>query len=188
MQRSDAIGTVMAAVTERHLVVCGLGSPVSDVAGTRDRDLNFYLLGAMGMAAGVGLGLALAQAERPVLVVTGDAEIMMNVGTLATIGVRAPRNLTILVFDNERFGETGDQRSHTAHGVDIAAIATASGVPGETIRDRHGVARLAGTLSEMAGPRLAVLKVASGRVPIVMPPKSGVDLKSRFRRALLGTY
>ena len=108
-----------------ELIVCGLGSPVSDVSSAKDRDLNFYLVGAMGSAAPIGLGLALAQPDRAVVVVTGDAELMMNIGILATIGIKQPRKLSILVFDNERFGETGQQLSHTAYGIDIAALAAA---------------------------------------------------------------
>ena len=100
--------------------MCGLGSPVSEISRANDRDLNFYLVGAMGSAAAVRLGLALAQPDRTVIVITGDGELMMNVGILATIGVIKPRNLSIIVMDNERFGETGQQMSHTAFGVDIA--------------------------------------------------------------------
>ena len=105
------------------LVVCGIGNSSSNVARAGDRPLNFYVMGAMGSAAGVGLGLALAQPGRPVTVVTGDAELMMNVGILATIGVQQPKNLSILVMDNEQFGETGQQTSHTAYGIDLAAMA-----------------------------------------------------------------
>ena len=70
------------------LVVTGIGTPGSNVRNIADRGLNFYLSGAMGAAAGVGLGLALARPDRRVAVITGDAEMMMNVGTLATIAVQ----------------------------------------------------------------------------------------------------
>src|ERR687888_238054 len=124
LPRTEAARILMEQVGDQ-LVICGLGSPVSDVSRAKDRDLNFYLVGAMGSATPIGLGLALAQPDRAVVVVTGDAELMMNVGILATIGAKQPRNLSILVFDNERFGETGQQVSHTAYGIDIAGIATA---------------------------------------------------------------
>src|SRR5205085_481352 len=83
-----------------------------------DSDLSFPMWGAMGQAAMMGLGLALAQPKRRVLVVTGDGEMLMGIGSLATIGVQQPANLTVLVIDNERYGETGMQRTHTAGGVD----------------------------------------------------------------------
>src|SRR2546429_5900016 len=107
------------------LVVAGLGSTAWDITAAGDAPLNFPLWGAMGQAAMIGLGLALAQPKRRVLVVTGDGEMLMGLGSLATIGVQQPPNLTVVVIDNERYGETGMQRTHTADGVDLAAVATA---------------------------------------------------------------
>src|ERR1700730_12666132 len=166
LQRAEVARTLMEQVGD-ELIVCGLGSPVSEGFSARDRDLNFYLVGAMGPATPTGLGLALAQPDRAVVVVTGDAELMMNLGILATIGVKQPRNLSILVFDNERFGETGGQESHTAHGIDLATLAAGC-------RFAHtAVVRQAADLQPslarthaMAGPYLAVLKVDPERVPI----------------------
>jgi thiamine pyrophosphate-dependent acetolactate synthase large subunit-like protein len=188
LKRREAVPALLAGIDD-ELIVCGLGSPVSDVMGVGDRPLNFYLLGAMGLATSVGLGLALAQPERSVIVLTGDAELMMNAGALATIGVKKPRNLSIVVLDNERFGETGEQVSHTSAGIDIAGIAAASGFAvSETIREMTRVESVRRRISENAGPYLAVIKVKAERSPVVMPPKSGVILKSRFRQALIGQY
>ena len=103
------------------LVIAGLGAPNWDVSAAGDHANNFPLWGAMGGAAMIGLGLALAQPKRKVLVITGDGEMLMSVGALATIAVEKPPNLTIAVLDNERFGETGMQKTHTAFGVDLAA-------------------------------------------------------------------
>ena len=111
------------------LVVAGLGSTAWDITAAGDRPLNFPLWGAMGGAAMVGLGLALAQPQRRVLVITGDGELLMGLGSLATIAVQRPPNLAIVVFDNERYGETGMQATHTAQGVDLAGIAAACGFP-----------------------------------------------------------
>src|SRR6204780_1182012 len=99
------------------LVVPGLGSATYDVAAAGDHGLNFYLWGAMGGTAMIGLGLALAQPERRVAVITGDGDMLMGIGSLATIGVKEPRNLAIVVLDNASYGETGMQPSHTAAGV-----------------------------------------------------------------------
>ena len=188
LKRRDVVAALLANI-ENELIVCGLGSPVSDVMATRDRPLNFYLLGATGLATSVGLGLALAQPERAVIVITGDAELMMNSGALATIGARKPRNLSVIVLDNERFGETGEQVSHTSTGVDIAGIARASGfADAETVGDVARVGAVREHMVAQAGPYLAVLKIRAERSPVVMPPKSGVVLKSRFRQALLAQY
>src|SRR5258707_9512177 len=106
-------------------VVAGLGSTGWDITAAGDADLSFPLWGAMGQAAMIGLGLALAQPKRRVVVITGDGEMLMGLGSLATIGVQQPSNLTVVVIDNERYGETGMQRTHTADGVDLAAVALA---------------------------------------------------------------
>jgi thiamine pyrophosphate-dependent acetolactate synthase large subunit-like protein len=110
------------------LLVTGLGSTTWDAAAVGDDDRNFYLWGAMGSAAMVGLGLALARPDRRVLVVTGDGEMLMGLGSLATIGVQRPPNLAVAVFDNGHYGETGMQASRTAESVELAAIARACGL------------------------------------------------------------
>jgi thiamine pyrophosphate-dependent acetolactate synthase large subunit-like protein len=109
------------------LLVTGLGSTTWDAASVADDERNFYLWGAMGAAAMVGLGLAIAQPARRVLVVTGDGEMLMGLGSLATIGVQRPPNLSIAVFDNGHYGETGMQASHTAETVDLTNVAQACG-------------------------------------------------------------
>ncbi len=170
------------------LIVCGIGNSSSNVARAGDRPLNFYVMGAMGSAAGVGLGLALAQPRRQVLVVTGDAELMMNVGILATIGVQQPKNLSIVVLDNEQFGETGQQTSHTAHGIDIAAVAQGCRVAAAVVlREKSQVASAATRARQMNGPFLAVAKVRAGRTPSAIVTKSGEEQKIRFRKAVQET-
>src|SRR5438477_13202111 len=125
LPRRAAIAQILAE-RQDTLVVTGLGSPTYDCAAVGDHPLNFYLWGAMGSAVTVGLGLALAQPLRRVLVVTGDGEMLMGLGAIATVAARKPVNLAIAVIDNERYGETGMQASHTAEGIDLAAIARAA--------------------------------------------------------------
>jgi thiamine pyrophosphate-dependent acetolactate synthase large subunit-like protein len=171
------------------MIVCGLGTPVSNVATAGDRDLNFYMTGGMGAASAIGLGLAIAQPDRLSLVVTGDGEMMMGIGLLTTIAIQAPRNLSIVVFDNEMYGETGMQKSQTAYGIDLAAIATASGMRNVmTVLGEDEVDALVERAGQMEGPFFGLVKVKGGRYPNVIPVKGGVELKIRFRRALLGTY
>ena len=107
-------------------IITGLGSPTYDVFDAGDNDSNFYLWGAMGGAAMVGLGLAMANPNLPVIVITGDGEQLMGLGSLASIGVQKPNNLAIVVLDNGHFGETGMQKSHTSYGINLCKIAEAS--------------------------------------------------------------
>ncbi len=141
----------------------------------------------MGGAAVMGLGLALAQPERRVLVITGDGEMLMAIGSLATIAVAAPRNLAICVIDNERYGETGMQETHTAHTVDMAGMAASAGFgKTATIRDQAALEAQVPVLLEAPGPVFATFKVTTDPVPLVLPPRDGTWLKHRFRGALLG--
>ena len=169
------------------LVVAGLGSTSWDITAAGDSDLSFPTWGAMGQAAMIGLGLALAQPRRRVLVVTGDGEMLMGLGALATIGVQKPANLSIVVIDNERYGETGMQATHTAHGVDLAAVAKACGFGvSRTLGKTPEVLKLRNDIHQRAGPIFADIKVIDEKLPLVLPPHDGVLLKDRFRRALLG--
>lgn len=169
------------------LLVTGLGSPTYDVAAAQDDPRNFYLWGAMGCAAMIGLGLALAQPRRRVVVITGDGEMLMGLGSLATIAAQRPANLAILVLDNEAFGETGAQAGLTGQGVDLAGIAAAAGFPSTLqVEGANAAAGLAELLFHAPGPVFAVAKIALTPEPLVLPPRDGRHLVQRFRAALLG--
>lgn len=165
------------------LVVTGLGAVTYDAGAAGDRALNFYLWGAMGGTAMIGLGLALAQPKRRVLVLTGDGDMLMGMGSLATIAAANAANLAIAVLDNAAFGETGAQSSHTGLGADLASVAAACGWPAtSTARSMDEVAAL--------HPRLrterlfAVIRISPAEVPRHLPPRDGAYLADRFRRAL----
>src|SRR5438067_7726444 len=131
-QRLDRRAAMRALLDNRGdmLLVTGLGSTTWDAAAVGDDERNFYLWGAMGAAAMVGLGLAIAQPARRVLVVTGDGELLMGLGALATIGVQRPPNLAVAVFDNGHYAETGMQASHTDYGVSLCGVARSCGIEG----------------------------------------------------------
>jgi thiamine pyrophosphate-dependent acetolactate synthase large subunit-like protein len=169
------------------LVVAGLGAPAWDITNAGDHELNFPLWGAMGGAAMLGLGLALAQPKKKVLVLTGDGEMLMGLGALATIAVQGPRNLSIVVLDNERYGETGQQETHTGHGVNLAGMAKAAGIAQTfMVRTQAEVARLRKCVYAGEGTLFAQVKVDPEKLPLVLPPRDGALLKNRFRAALLG--
>jgi len=168
------------------LVITGLGAATYDVGAAGDRPLNFYLWGAMGGAAMIGLGVALAQPDKRVLVITGDGEMLMGMGSLATIAAAGAANLAIAVLDNARYGETGSQYSHTGLTTDLAAVATACG---------WGATATARTMAEVETlrPRLrteslfAVLRISAEEKPRHLPPRDGAYLADRLRRALAVT-
>lgn len=182
LDRRDVVATLMRDPGDL-LVVTGLGAATYDVGITGDRPQNFYLWGAMGGTAMIGLGLAIAQPKRRVLVITGDGEMLMGMGSLATVAGAGVRNLSIAVLDNARFGETGSQRSHTGLTTDLAAVAAACGWTNTaTARDMPEVEALAPRLRSES--LFAVLRISAEEKPRFLPPRDGAYLTDRFRRAL----
>jgi thiamine pyrophosphate-dependent acetolactate synthase large subunit-like protein len=180
-----AVVKALLAGRQKLLVVTGLGSPSYDVMAAGDHDNNYYLWAAMGSAAMVGLGLAAAKPDHSVLVVTGDGEMLMGFGALATIATRKPPNLTIAVLDNGHFGETGMQVSHAGLGVNIDQVARSCGFDWTAeIRDMAGVEDLRQRLPSRGGPKLATIKIVADNPPRALPPRDGVYIKNRFRTAL----
>ena len=193
MTKSGAAGVIdrraaMRALLDRRgdmLLVTGLGSTTWDAAAIGDDERNFYLWGAMGAAAMVGLGLAIARPDRRVLVVTGDGEMLMGLGALATIGVQRPANLAIVVFDNGRYAETGMQPSHTDAGVSLCGVARACGIEAVfDVTDAAALAELAARLHDFDETLFARVAITADEPPRVLPSRDGVFLKNRFRRAL----
>ena len=186
LHRRAALARLFAG-RQDWLVVSGLGSPSWDLAALGDRPDNFYLWGGMGNAAMMGLGLALAQPKRRIVVVTGDGEMLMGLGSLATIALARPTNLAIVVLDNELYGETGQQKTHTSGPTDLAAMARAAGFPvALSAASEPELAVAAAAMESGTGPVFANVKVVADSGAAVYPPRDGHYVKSRFRLALLG--
>jgi thiamine pyrophosphate-dependent acetolactate synthase large subunit-like protein len=185
LERRATMATLLENRSDDLLVIPGLGSTAWDAAAAGDNDRNFYLWGAMGGAAMIGLGLALAQPGRRVAVITGDGEMLMGLGSLATIGIQRPRNLAVIVFDNGVYGETGMQPSHTQNGVDLIGVARACGVGTcLDVRDQNALADLARRLKNLNETLFARVLIAAEEPPRVLPLRDGVALKERFRAAI----
>jgi thiamine pyrophosphate-dependent acetolactate synthase large subunit-like protein len=179
------MAALLAGRDDNLLVIPGLGSTAWDAAAAGDNDRNFYLWGAMGGAAMIGLGLALAQPDRRVAVVTGDGEMLMGLGALATIGIQRPRNLAVIVFDNGVYGETGMQPSHTQSGVDLIGVANACGIQAcIDVRDDAALADLARRLKSLHEMFFARVLIKAEEPPRVLPLRDGVALKERFRASI----
>ena len=167
------------------LVVAGLGATCFDVMSCGDNPLNFYTWGAMGGTAMIGLGLALAQPKRRVLVITGDGDMLMAMGSFATIGAMQPKNLAIIVMDNEHYGETGMQQTHTQLGTEFAGVAKATAFRAAgTIYTESQLKAWLPRIHRERGPIFVGAKVAIDRGQFILPPRDGTELKLRFQRAL----
>ena len=169
------------------LVVTGLGSPSYDVVAAGDDPKNFYMWGGMGGAAMIGLGVAQAQPGRRTLVITGDGEMLMGLGSIATIGVQQPENLAIVVLDDEHYAETGMQETHTAHGFDLEAVAKAARFRSTaTLTTAKGVAEWIPKLYRAPGPLFVTIKIKADEIKRTIPLRDAVQIKNRFRVALFG--
>ncbi|MBV9522607.1 MAG: aldehyde dehydrogenase [Alphaproteobacteria bacterium] len=184
LRRRDVVAALLSE-REDMLVVAGLGSAAWDVTAAGDHPLNFPMWGAMGGTVAFGLGLALAQPGRRTLVITGDGDLLMGLGSLATVAVQRPANLAIVALDNERYGETGMQETATASGADLAGIARACGFAlAATVREAEELAAAISQIRHAPGPVFCAVKIRAEPLPLVLPPKDGTVLKERFRQAL----
>jgi thiamine pyrophosphate-dependent acetolactate synthase large subunit-like protein len=183
LTRLEATKLVAAAAGDAAIIP-SLGHPAYDLFAAGDRDLNFYTWGSMGLASSVGLGLAMAQPGRQVIVLDGDGSLLMNLGSLATIGWVRPANLTVIVWDNEQYGTTGGQDTATAHGTNLEAAAHAMGVPATaTVRTPTQFDEVLARARTQPGPWVIVAKVEE-TYPTTKPPLDYVSIKQRFMAAI----
>jgi thiamine pyrophosphate-dependent acetolactate synthase large subunit-like protein len=185
LDRRDVVKALL--VNRKELIaIGGLGASTNDITAAGDHARNFYLWGGMGGAAMMGLGLALAQPKLPVVVITGDGEMLMGMGSLASIGLQKPANLSIMVLDNECYGETGGQTSHTASAADLVGVAKACGiVDSRAISTMAEVEAFAASMQDVAtGPRFASVKIDAASLERVLPTRDGMFVLTRLRSDL----
>ena len=185
LDRRQVVSSLLAD-RKGAIAVGGLGASTYDIAAAGDHDRNLYLWGAMGGAVMIGLGLALAQPKLPVVVITGDGEMLMGMGSLATVGLQQPKNLTIVVLDNESYGETGGQVSHTAASADLVGVARACGIADSraltTLGEIEAFAK--GLQDVSAGPRFANVKIDGANLERVLSNRDGMFVLTRLRGSL----
>ncbi|QQO23668.1 aldehyde dehydrogenase [Bradyrhizobium diazoefficiens] len=184
LDRREVVARLLSG-RKKLLVVGGIGSASFDVMAAGDHDNNYYLWGAMGGAAMIGLGLATARPDYSVLVLTGDGDMLMGFGALATIAIRKPANLTVAVLDNGHFGQTGWQESHTGRGLALEQVARTCGFSwSDKITNLNGIDDLRERLHTRSGAKFATIKIRASTSPRVPPPRDGVYVKTRFRSSL----
>jgi phosphonopyruvate decarboxylase len=184
LDRSVAVPQLIGEQKD-FLFIGGLAGTAKDLASITKDGSNYYgMAGAMGAAVSMGLGLALARPDKKVIVATGDGELLMNVGSLATASILNPPNLRILCVDNGHYGETGYQKSHTSLGVDLEQMAIGAGIKSTmTVESQDQIAAGARMLRESNGTCFMLLRVKPEDGPKY---KRDMDPASTRVRFLLG--
>ena len=177
MTRLEATRIVVEAAADAA-IVASLGHPAYDLFAAGDRPRNFYTWGSMGLASSIGLGIALAKPDVRVVVIDGDGSLLMNLGSLATIGLVRPRNLTVIVMDNEEYATTGGQPTPTSSGADLEAAARAMRV------EATATVRTGQQLRDAIGSASFIVAKVEESVPIARPPLDYVGIKQRFMTAM----
>ena len=185
LDRRSVVGSLLGKRGDA-VVIGGLGASTYDIAAAGDHERNLYLWGAMGGAVMIGLGVALAKPDLPVVVITGDGEMLMGMGSLATVALQKPANLTIVVLDNEVYGETGGQASHTGAAVDLAGVARSCGIADvRAMTTMSEIEAYAPVMQDIAsGPRFASVKIDSAEAERVLAGRDGALTMTRLRGAL----
>jgi thiamine pyrophosphate-dependent acetolactate synthase large subunit-like protein len=183
MTRAEATCVLIDVVGESP-IIASLGHPAYDLFAAAHRPQNFYTWGSMGLASSIGLGLALTRADLRVFVADGDGSLLMNLGSLATVGWTRPSNFVLVIWNNRQHGTTGGQDAATGHGADLEAAARALAVEGALTVTTEEELRLALVRTQReAGPWVIVANVLES-APVAKPPLDCVHIKQRFMSAI----
>ena len=183
MLRFEATQLILRHAGSRP-IVGNLGPTSDELRHAEHRDRNFYTYGNMGLCSSIALGMALGSDEQ-VISLDGDGSLLMNLGTIATIGREAPKNLIVVVWDNEEWGQTGHQPSHTAMGTDLAQVAQSCGISHTaTVTDLEELEGVFQTALTQEGPWFIVAKIQEAEYMPVTPIEPEFTLY-RFRNTFI---
>jgi thiamine pyrophosphate-dependent acetolactate synthase large subunit-like protein len=184
LNRADMTRRLVARLRGGEAVVAGIGNTNWDLYGAGHRPENFYMLGSMGLACPIALGVALAQPDRGVIALEGDGSILMSLGCLATIGKVAPRNLTIIIWDNGIYQITGKQPTATAGSTDVVAVAKGAGIPNsQWVQDTDHFDQLLSRRFRDDGPLFLAVKIDDKPGSIQTPCDPSL-IRNRFMKGL----
>jgi sulfopyruvate decarboxylase subunit beta len=186
MIRYDALKEIISVV-RNEIIVVNIGHPSQELFSIKDRKRNFYMLGSMGLASSIGLGIAMATSE-PVISIDGDGSVLMNLGTLSTIGAVSQKNYILIIIDNKAYGSTGFQKSFTDDTVSLKEIALACNIKNTIVIDRKEIIgkTLSQCIADSDGPYCIIIETEIGKpnsLPII--PHSPLYIKNRLMENLI---
>lgn len=181
--RREFVKNILKNRQDNLRVVSGLGTSTWDLMSTGDESKNFGFIGAMGQALPFALGLSISQPDKKILLITGDGDTLMSIGSMATIANHPVTNLTIIILDNESYVETGNQPTATAGKTNLELIAKGSGIENTyTIYKRTEDFKVLNTIYDEEGPSVIVVKCKAESTPLIFPHSfDGVTAINRFK-------
>ena len=184
MNRFDLTKRVVDQLKRDEAVIGGIGNANFDLWACGQRPQNFYMLGSMGLAIPIALGVAIAQPKRHVIALEGDGSLLMQLGCLATVAMRAPKNLTIVLWDNGIYQITGSQPTASASTADLIAIARGAGIANSAwAADEEDFDRLLAAALQDGGPSLIAARI-DGKPAVATTDRDPVQIRERFMRGL----
>jgi thiamine pyrophosphate-dependent acetolactate synthase large subunit-like protein len=183
MNRFELTKRLVGQLKREEAVVAGIGNANFDLWASGLRAQNFYMLGSMGLAIPIALGVAIAQPRRHVIALEGDGSLLMQLGCLATVAARAPKNLTIVLWDNGMYQITGGQPTVSGETADLVAIARAAGIANSAwAADEDDFDRLVASALK-GGPSLIGARI-DDRPAVATTDRDPVQIRERFMRGL----
>jgi len=184
MNRFELTKRLTAQLKHEEAVIGGIGNANFDLWSSGQRPQNFYMLGSMGLAIPIALGVAIAQPQRHVVALEGDGSLLMQLGCLATVAMRAPTNLTIVVWDNGIYQITGGQPTASASAADLVAIARGAGIAKSAwAADEDDFERLFAAALKDGGPSLIAARI-DDRPGVGTTDRDPVQIRARFMQGL----
>ena len=182
-RRYELLKDLAPIMVDKALIIANIGFPSQELYEIQDSPKNFYMLGSMGLSSSIGLGLA-KSTDQQVIAIDGDGSVLMNLGTLATIGNYAPSNYVLLLVDNGAYGSTGDQPTHTAGKTDLAGMARAAGIESVHVTQNDEAKATLEQCLQTPGPHVIVAKVAPGSPKLKPIPMDPGYIRDRFREVV----
>ena len=182
MIRKEAISAVVEKIGNQHIISAN-GFISRDLFEICDKNSNFYMIGSMGLASSIGLGLALKNTKKKIFVFDGDGNILMNLGSLITIGTTKPKNLVHVIFDNSSHESTGGQPTAT-NKIQLSKIAKSANYKVFQVKTKNQLVKILQKIKLIPGPIMIIVKIEKSRVASKRINIEPIKIKNRFMNSL----
>lgn len=182
MIRKEAIQLIAKEIGDQPIISAN-GFMSRDLYETKEKESNFYMIGSMGLASSIGLGIALKKPKKKIYVFDGDGNILMNLGSLVTIGSVKPKNLVHFIFDNKSHESTGGQPTNSSN-IELEKIARVAKYKIFIISKKYQIKKIIHKIQNENGPILVLVKIEKGGAKSIRVDITPQNIKKRFMSSL----